>query len=204
MRRPLLILHGTNDDNVYFAHSLKLADALDEAGASSAAGALEMLGSAGAARALELSLDPATIELLNVAKAAAELERENEKLKKSTQKVNEQFKQLPSGFKLRAAVFQSLTGIEREGAAGVTAPVLGPSLFEQERAQEQQNLAKLGLAPGGGLKANIVIEEMTVVAQDAEALAGELGVIGERGRLVRSGIGAGIATASAPAFAGST
>ena len=32
LRRPLLILHGTNDDNVYFAHSLKLTEALFKAG----------------------------------------------------------------------------------------------------------------------------------------------------------------------------
>ena len=32
LERPLLILHGTADDNVYFAHSLKLADALFKAG----------------------------------------------------------------------------------------------------------------------------------------------------------------------------
>jgi dipeptidyl-peptidase-4 len=29
---PLLVIHGTNDDNVYFVHSLKLADALFKAG----------------------------------------------------------------------------------------------------------------------------------------------------------------------------
>ena len=32
LRRPLLLLHGTSDDNVYFLHSLKLADALFRAG----------------------------------------------------------------------------------------------------------------------------------------------------------------------------
>jgi dipeptidyl-peptidase 4 len=32
LRRPLLIVHGTADDNVYFFHSLKLADALLRAG----------------------------------------------------------------------------------------------------------------------------------------------------------------------------
>ncbi|MCP3980249.1 MAG: prolyl oligopeptidase family serine peptidase [bacterium] len=32
--RPLLIVHGTSDDNVYFMHSLKLADALFRAGKS--------------------------------------------------------------------------------------------------------------------------------------------------------------------------
>jgi dipeptidyl-peptidase-4 len=31
--RPLLILHGTADDNVYFLHSLRLCDALFRAGA---------------------------------------------------------------------------------------------------------------------------------------------------------------------------
>jgi len=32
LERPLLIIHGTADDNVYFFHSLKLADALFRAG----------------------------------------------------------------------------------------------------------------------------------------------------------------------------
>ena len=32
LERPLLVLHGTNDDNVYFAHSLKLTEALFRAG----------------------------------------------------------------------------------------------------------------------------------------------------------------------------
>ena len=32
LSRPLLIVHGTADDNVYFRHSLRLADALFRAG----------------------------------------------------------------------------------------------------------------------------------------------------------------------------
>jgi len=32
LERPLLLLHGTADDNVYFAHTLKLTDALFKAG----------------------------------------------------------------------------------------------------------------------------------------------------------------------------
>jgi dipeptidyl-peptidase-4 len=32
LKRPLLVIHGTGDDNVYFFHSLKLADALFRAG----------------------------------------------------------------------------------------------------------------------------------------------------------------------------
>jgi dipeptidyl-peptidase-4 len=30
--RPLLVIHGTADDNVYFTHSLKLANAMERAG----------------------------------------------------------------------------------------------------------------------------------------------------------------------------
>src|SRR5207248_2844410 len=32
LSRPLLIIHGTSDDNVYFFHTLKLSDALFRAG----------------------------------------------------------------------------------------------------------------------------------------------------------------------------
>jgi dipeptidyl-peptidase-4 len=32
LRRPLMLVHGTADDNVYFRHTLKLADALFRAG----------------------------------------------------------------------------------------------------------------------------------------------------------------------------
>jgi dipeptidyl-peptidase-4 len=32
LSRPLLLIHGTGDDNVYFFHTLKLADALFRAG----------------------------------------------------------------------------------------------------------------------------------------------------------------------------
>jgi dipeptidyl-peptidase-4 len=34
LARPLLVVHGTADDNVYFAHSLKLMEALTRAGKS--------------------------------------------------------------------------------------------------------------------------------------------------------------------------
>ena len=32
LQRPLMLIHGTADDNVYFIHSIKMADALFKAG----------------------------------------------------------------------------------------------------------------------------------------------------------------------------
>lgn len=32
LARPLMIIHGTADDNVYFVHALKMSDALTRAG----------------------------------------------------------------------------------------------------------------------------------------------------------------------------
>ena len=32
LSRPLMLVHGTTDDNVYFAHTLKMAEALFKAG----------------------------------------------------------------------------------------------------------------------------------------------------------------------------
>jgi dipeptidyl-peptidase-4 len=34
LERPLLIIHGTADDNVYFVHAIKMSDALLRAGRS--------------------------------------------------------------------------------------------------------------------------------------------------------------------------
>jgi dipeptidyl-peptidase-4 len=56
LSRPLLLVHGTADDNVYFFHSLKLADALFRAGRS-----FEFLPLAGATH---ISRDPEATERL--------------------------------------------------------------------------------------------------------------------------------------------
>ena len=56
LKRPLLLLHGTADDNVYFLHSLELADALFRAGRP-----FQLLPLAGATH---ISRDPEATERL--------------------------------------------------------------------------------------------------------------------------------------------
>jgi len=57
LERPLMIIHGTSDDNVYFAHALKMSDALLRAGAPHElivlAGSTHMVADADVARSLE-------------------------------------------------------------------------------------------------------------------------------------------------------
>lgn len=56
LSRPLLLVHGTADDNVHFFHSLKLADAISRAGRT-----VQLLPLAGATH---ISRDPETTEAL--------------------------------------------------------------------------------------------------------------------------------------------
>lgn len=57
LRRPLMIIHGTSDDNVYFVHALKMHDALMRAGAEHdfvvLAGSTHMVADPAVARALQ-------------------------------------------------------------------------------------------------------------------------------------------------------
>ena len=57
LERPLLIIHGTTDDNVYFAHALKMHEAFFRAGRDHdfvvLAGSTHMVADADVARALE-------------------------------------------------------------------------------------------------------------------------------------------------------
>ncbi len=57
LSRPLMIIHGTSDDNVYFVHALKMHDALMRAGKDHElvvlAGSTHMVADAAVARALE-------------------------------------------------------------------------------------------------------------------------------------------------------
>ncbi|MBO6933729.1 MAG: DPP IV N-terminal domain-containing protein [Deltaproteobacteria bacterium] len=57
LERPLMIIHGTSDDNVYFVHALKMSDALMRAGAPHEfvvlAGSTHMVADPAVARALQ-------------------------------------------------------------------------------------------------------------------------------------------------------
>lgn len=57
LRRPLMIIHGTSDDNVYFVHALKMSDALLRAGAAHEfvvlAGSTHMVADPDVSRALQ-------------------------------------------------------------------------------------------------------------------------------------------------------
>lgn len=57
LRRPLMIIHGTSDDNVYFVHALKMSDALLRAGAPHEfvvlAGSTHMVADPDVSRALQ-------------------------------------------------------------------------------------------------------------------------------------------------------
>ncbi len=110
----------------------------------------------------------------------------------AAEKVNEQFRQLPSGFKLRAAIFESLTSIAREPAPGQPGGVpLGPSLFEQERAQIAAAGGPGGLTEGVAAGPGINIESMQVVTPNANGFADDLNAIKERSAVVRTGSAAG-------------
>ncbi len=57
LERPLMIIHGTSDDNVYFVHALKMSDALMRAGKPHEfvvlAGSTHMVADPAVARALQ-------------------------------------------------------------------------------------------------------------------------------------------------------